>query len=287
MLSSNSTAAEYSLPDITCTTTSSGFTVVDSTPGSGEFWFTNRTYVAWQWQAGQGTTSFNTSGSITSTVSVNATAGFSVVTYTGTGANATVGHGLGVAPIFIILKNISSTQPWTVGQSFVGGWDRYLTLNTTNATTIDSTVWNTTNPTSTTFSIGTSLRTNGNGGTYVAYCWAQVAGFSKFGSYTGNGSADGPFVYCGFRPRWVMIKRADASGEWIIQDTSRSPSNAIINVLKPNLSAEEVTNIIHSIDILSNGFKLRDGIWSDHNANGGTFIYAAFAESPFKTSLAR
>jgi hypothetical protein len=121
----------------------------------------------------------------------------------------------------------------------------------------------------------------------VAYCFAAVPGYSAFGSYTGNGSADGPFVYLGFRPRYVMIKRTDSAGEWILQDTSRSPYNVITNVLKAQSADAEVTNPIHAIDLLSNGFKLRDGVWSDHNANGGTFIYACFAENAFKFSNAR
>jgi hypothetical protein len=181
------------------------------------------------------------------------------------------------------MKSRSTVENWVWWQSGVTGANQGIYLNGTAAIQTAGANWISVNSSNVQITSGQF----GSPGNKVIYLFTDVAGFSKFGSYTGNGSADGPFVYCGFRPRWVMIKRADASGEWIIQDTSRSPSNAIINVLKPNLSAEEVTNIIHSIDILSNGFKLRDGIWSDHNANGGTLIYAAFAESPFKTSLAR
>jgi hypothetical protein len=159
-----------------------------------------------------------------------------------------------------------------------------MTLNATDAATLDGTVWNTTNPTSSVFTIGTSLRTNGNGGTYVAYLFAEVAGFSKFGSYTGNGSTDGPFVFCGFRPRFFMWKRTDTTANWLILDTSRDPYNLSGNQLFPNLSNAEFAGSIG--DIISNGFKFRDS-GASNNASGGTYIFAAFSENPFKYALAR
>jgi hypothetical protein len=284
-LISNSTAAEASNANTLTAFGTGGFTVGSDASAIGVN-VNAATYIGWQWQAGQGTTSSNTNGSITSTVSVNATAGFSIARYTGTGANATVGHGLGVAPSMIIVKNTSSTQPWTVGTALPGGWDRYLTLNTTDAVTLDGTVWNTTNPTSSVFSIGTSLRVNGNGGTYVAYCWAQVAGFSKFGSYTGNGSTDGPFLYFGFRPRWIMYKRTDSTGNWNILDTSRDTINAADSLLRANLSNAEEVNTVYAQDFLSNGWKIRSTN-VDINTSGATYIFAAFAENPFKISRAR
>jgi hypothetical protein len=248
------------------------------------------TYVAWQWQAG-GTAVSNTAGSITSSVSANPTAGFSVVTYTGTGAARTVGHGLGVAPSFIIFKNRSAVSTWIVySTAWSNPGTNYLQLNSTLALQNDGTgqFFNSTAATSSVFSIGTSNDVGGNGSNYVAYCFAQVAGYSKFGSYTGNGSADGPFVYLGFRPRWVMYKRTDTSGSsWVVIDTSRDTYNYSDKELYPNLSNSENTGSAR-IDILSNGYKIRsDSTYGYINASGGTYIFAAFAENPFRNSLAR
>ena len=246
------------------------------------------TYVAWQWKAGQGTTSSNTSGSITSTVSVNATAGFSIVTYTGTGANATVGHGLGVAPKMVIVKSRSSVLLWPVWHTSLASTE-YLTLNATSAKTTGApTVWNSTTPTSSVFSIGSATGVNTNGATYVAYCWAEIAGFSKFGSYTGNGSANGPFVYLGFRPKYVIIKCSSAATyNWNTYDSARDLYNTTDDILQANTSSAEFTNdTANPLDFLSNGFKIR-GSNAANNGSGATFIYAAFAENPFKNSLAR
>jgi hypothetical protein len=216
-------------------------------------------------------------------VSANTAAGFSIVTYTGTGANATVGHGLGVAPKWIIVRNRNG-----------GDWKTYTetTGNTTQGFLNDSlpfqgsspTLWNSTSPTSTVFSIGTNAGVNQSSAPIVAYCWAAVPGYSAFGSYTGNGSTDGPFVYTGFRPRCFIVKRTDSTGDWRILDTSRSPTNAATAILLPNLSNAEQTDT--TFDILSNGFKLRS-TGADSNANGATIIYAAFAENPFKYANAR
>jgi hypothetical protein len=267
---------------------SAGFTV-----GSDTVYNNNTaTYVGWQWQAGQGTNTTNTSGSITSTVSVNPTAGFSVVTYTGNDTSgATVGHGLGVAPKMIIVKERNNARDWSVYHVSTGNTGGTL-LNTTGAVNnTRSGWWNNTTPSSSVITLGGSsgndwYQTNQSGGTYVAYCWSEIAGFSKFGSYTGNGSADGPFVYCGFRPRWVLWKRSDSTGDWILQDTSRSTYNASDTVLYPNLSAAESVGGGYPFDILSNGFKMRTSA-SYANASGGTYIYAAFAEVPFSAALAR
>ena len=256
--------------------------------GSDSNYNTNAyTYVGWQWKAG-GAAVTNTSGSITSQVSSSPTAGFSVVTYTGTGANATVGHGLGVAPKYIIVKKRGS------GGAGTYGWYQYHASLTSAAYSIlfdtaaqsnTPTMWNSTAPSSTVFTVGTSNGSNENTQNYLAYCFAEVSGFSKFGSYTGNGSADGPFVFTGFRPRFVMIKRTDSTGSWRMLDTSRSSYNVSINEVLADSSAAEITNGI-SIDILSGGFKSRDASLQA-NASGGTYIYAAFAENPFKYSLAR
>jgi hypothetical protein len=242
------------------------------------------TYVGWQWQAGQGSTSSNTSGSITSTVSVNTTAGFSVVTYTGTGANATVGHGLGVAPSMMIIKQRNAAQSWSVYHASLGATKR-LYLNLTDAVETTTTAWNSTAPTSSVYSVGTSAATNGNGNTYVAYCWAEIAGFSRFGSYTGNSSSDGVFVYTGFRPKFVMVKISSASNWWYMYDSSRSPYNTSKLILYANQPDAEATSSTSDIDFLSNGFKLRG---ADSGVNGsGTYIYMAFAEFPTKNALAR
>jgi hypothetical protein len=274
-----------------------GFSATTGSSGFQYFNTNTTTEVAWQWLAGAGSSSSNTNGSITSTVSVNATAGFSVVTYTGTGANATVGHGLGVAPVMIIIKSrvaITGSADWIVGNQYcysTTAWvDNYaLTLNLSNGKFGTEFLFGNpsgTAPTSTVFSVGTSTQTNKSATTYVAYCWSAVAGYSAFGSYTGNGSTDGPFVYTGFRPRFVMMKRTDANGySWCIVDTSRVTYNVDDLVLRPDTSGTDVTGNT-TMDVLSNGFKVRT-TWTDVNASGGTYIYAAFAENPFKYALAR
>jgi len=244
------------------------------------------TYVGWQWKAG-GTAVSNTAGSITSSVSANTTAGFSVVTYTGNATSgATVGHGLGVAPSMVIVKGRNGgTTNWPTYHISVGNTGT-LFLNATNAITTSSTQWNNTSPTSSVFSIGNSGDTNANTTAYVAYCFAPVAGYSAFGKYTGNGSADGPFVYLGFKPRYVMVKRSDAAGyNWEVFDTTRSTYNVDVQRIFPNDSSAELTG--EAFDMLSNGFKCRLAGNSDSNASGGTYIYYAVAENPFKYANAR
>jgi hypothetical protein len=281
-LGSNTTAAEAAMGQLT-SLNSNGFTVGY---GAGQVNFSTYTYVGWQWNAG-GSTVTNTSGSISAQVRANTTAGFSVVTYTGTGSAATVGHGLGVAPRMIIVKRLNSAVNWSVYNANIGNTN-YLQLNSTVNSTAQgaNNWWNSTNPTSTVFSIGTIADTNASGGTYVAYCFAPVAGYSAFGSYTGNGSADGPFVYLGFRPRWVMIKCSSSAGlDWNIVDTSRNTYNVTTSRLWADLSnAEDSSDNV--CDITSNGFKLRSTN-TNTNANGATFIYVAFAENPFKYANAR
>jgi hypothetical protein len=247
------------------------------------------TYVGWQWKASNAAAVTNTSGSISSQVSANPTAGFSIVTYTGTGANATVGHGLGIAPSMIIVKDRSGAgQNWGVYHSSLGNTGG-LALNLTNSLITASGWWNNTSPTSSVFSLGGStgsdwFTTNKSGDTYVAYCFSEIAGYSKFGSYTGNGSADGVFVYLGFRPRFLLYKQSSGVNAWVIVDSSRNTSNIVQNLLFPNLSNAEST--VGVLDFLSNGFKLRNA-GSGTNGSGETIIYAAFAENPFRNSLAR
>jgi len=250
---------------------------------SGSINTNGTTNVAWNWKA-NGAGSSNTAGSITSTVSANTTSGFSIVTWTGTGSAATVGHGLGVAPSMIIVKvRNKSGDNWGVYHSSIGNTGGLL-LNLTNATGTNIGYWNNTSPTSSVFSVGSFFNTAFD---YVAYCFAPVADYSAFGSYTGNGSTDGPFVYTNFRPEFVMIKCSSAGSTfWVIQDGARSPSNAAPQRLFPNASDAEVATSVGDIDILSNGFKIRNtsGSW---NTSAATYIYAAFAESPFKYALAR
>jgi hypothetical protein len=246
------------------------------------------TYVGWQWKASNAAGVTNTSGSITSTVSVNTTAGFSIVTYTGTGSAATIGHGLGVAPKMIIVKNRDAADAWQVyhAANTANPETDYLVLNTTDATADAADRWNDTLPTSTVFSIGNGVEVNTNTEKYVAYCWAEIAGFSKFGSYTGNGSTDGPFIYLGFRPKFILIKWSSGAGyEWYVYDTSRETYNVAQTPLFPNTSGAESANSAFNIDILSNGFKCKTA-YAGINNNAGTFIYMAFAENPFKNSNA-
>jgi len=281
-LSSNTTTADVTRTTALTAFTSTGFTVGSDTLVN----FNANTLVAWQWQAGQGSTSSNTNGSITSTVSVNATAGFSVVTWTGNGTiGATVGHGLGVAPSMIIVKQRSGTESWATYHISLGA-TKYLNLNQDIAAATSITRWNNTTPSSTVITFYNDDVTNRSGGTYVAYCWAEIAGFSKFTSYVGNGSTDGPFVFLGFRPKFVLMKNITTAGyAWQILDTSRNTYNVMNAQLFPNSSAaEDTTNVL--VDYLSNGFKLRNADGAQ-NLSSNTYIVAAFAENPFKNSLAR
>jgi len=276
ILDSSSTAAQAGVTPIT--DNSNGFTMPDAVYNNNAV-----TYVGWQWQAGQGSSSSNTNGSITSTVSVNTTAGFSVVTYTGTGANATVGHGLGVAPKMLTVKRRSAVGNWMTWHTSLTGTGPYVILNSTNG--VATGAWNNTLPTSTVFSLlGSDTDENANGSTYVAYCWAEIAGFSKFGSYTGNGSADGTFIFTNFQPRYVMFKRTDTTSNWNIDDGARNTYNATDILIAANNSNADASP--YPVDFLSNGIKLRSTL-ADINASGGTYIYACFASNPFKNSNAR
>jgi hypothetical protein len=289
-LSSQSTSAEgnadIGLYGATTTFNSNGFSVGGGTSNQAFVNLSTVTYVAWQWKAG-GAAVTNTSGTISSQVSANPTAGFSVVTYTANGAAAqTIGHGLGVAPAMVITKCRSAgSSNWGVYHKSLGNTGG-LFLNTTDAFTTQVLLWNNTTPTSSVFTVGSNnTDTNFSTNTMVAYCWSEVTGFSKFGSYTGNGSTDGPFVYTGFRPRFIMTKVTTVAGsEWEIYDTSRTTYNVASSTLEAQSSAAEVN--FYSIDILSNGFKQRNA-FNTSNQSGQTFIYMAFAEAPFKYSSAR
>ena len=259
---------------------SDGFTV-GITNVSGSFNTSSGTHVAWNWLGG-GTASSNTDGSITSRVSANTTAGFSIVSYTGNATSgATVAHGLGVTPAMMIVKNRSAVEEWGV-YHVSNGNTHVQYLNTTGAKSDDAGFWNDTTPTSSVFTVGNSTRVNQNGSAIIAYCFAEKQGYSKFGSYTGNGNADGTFVYTGFKPAFVMLKKTSGTGNWQMFDDKRVGYNPDNDVLRANLSNTECTSCV-KIDTLSNGFKLRntDG---DGNTSGGTYIYMSFASEPFTTS---
>jgi hypothetical protein len=250
-------------------------------------------YVGWGWNAGgsnqtisvgQYATSPANVPSIASTVRANTTSGFSIVTFNipASGTSDTIGHGLGVAPSMVILKPRTAGTSWGVYHSGLTSAAYYLTLQTTNAQTLSNNWWNSTAPTSSVFTIGSTWYGTTNA---VAYCFAPVASYSSFGSYVGNGSTDGPFVYTGMRPRFIMIKSSSNSAtDWYIWDAVRNTFNVAGDTLRPNLSNAETTG--NNIDILSNGFKLRE-VSASYNQSSYTYIYAAFAENPFKYSLAR
>ena len=280
-LSSDTTAAESSPAGIMDSLDSDGWTM--------NFGATNTntgTYVAWNWKAGGAGVS-NTNGTITSTVSANADAGFSIVSYTGTGATATVGHGLTLAvPEMVIVKRRSNTGNWYTYLEYLGA-TKAMRLDETLAAFTQSTAWNDTAPNTTVFSIGTSVDLNASGNTYIAYCFHSVEGYSKVGSYTANGSADGAFAYCGFKPAYVMIKNVSRSQEWIIKDTARDDDiNPNSGALRPD-SSNAASTAWNDLDFVSNGFKIRTSGNGINYASGDTMIFIAFAEHPFKYSTAK
>jgi hypothetical protein len=237
--------------------------------------------VCWNWKANGGTTASNTDGNTTTTVQANTDAGFSIVTYTGTGsASQTMGHGLGVTPNIIITKRRDGAANWVVCGNVGGliyGTNRFH-LNNTYALTADNN--EVTAASSTTFTGGGSNAVNGNGSTYVAYCFAEKQGYSKFGKYVGNGSTNGSFVYTGFKPALVITKKRDQVSNWTIYDNKRDPFNVADTVLLPNATNADQTVI--NFDFVSNGFKCRNS--GSENENATTYIYMAFAENPFTTS---
>jgi hypothetical protein len=244
------------------------------------------TYANWQWKANGGTTSSNTDGSITSTVQANQDAGFSIVTYTGTSANATVGHGLGVAPSVVLLKSRNQVDYWVMyhHQSSSTPQNNYLLLDNTGAIGTFNNYWSSSAPSSTVFGLlGGGYSHNKSSINYVAYCFAEKQGYSKFGKYVGNGNADGPFVYTGFKPAFVMQKRTDSTGAWHMFDSKRNLFNEVDNYLYANTNEAEYDGSNDGVDFLSNGFKISN-TYTGLNASGGTYIYMAFAENPFVTS---
>ena len=286
-LVSNTTAAEVTsgANNDLVSFDSDGFTT--GTPQYfGSLGSNNNTIVTWSWRAGSTTT--NTAGSEDSVISANTTAGFSIVSYTGTGANMTIGHGLGAVPSAMIFKIRNSADNWAVWHNSFAV-NQYVYLNNTTAKATVSTFMNGTLPTSTLISLGTWATVNYTAShNYIAYCFTEKEGYSSFGSYTGNGSADGPFVYTGFRPAMIMVKRFDTTNNWLVHDNKRDPYNQVVNGLIPNsANAEFVGNSAnYGFDFVSNGFKAK-GTTGGGNDSGGSYIYMAFAENPFKNSNAR
>ena len=280
-LQSSTTSAESTAVGGVTSFDSDGWTMGNDADINGA----SNTFVGWTWDGGSSTVT-NTDGSISSQVRANPSAGFSIVSYTGNAtAGATIGHGLNASPSLVIIKNRDTAVNWVVGH-VIPGFTKYLELNTTLLATTASSIWNNTDPTSALVTLGSDTLVNQNTGNHIAYCFAPVEGYSAFGSYTGNGSADGPFVFTGFRPRWILIKRSSgtASGYWGLFDTERSTYNVVDDYIWANDSSAELSGL--PIDVLSNGFKPRAAD-SNINQSTQTHIYAAFAEHPFKTSRAR
>ena len=281
-ISSDTNSAEATDTNEQTSFNSDGFTI-GSDAGTNA---NTKTYASWNWKAGTSVSGDTTgSGTLkTYTGSVNTTSGFSIIKYTGNGtAGHTIPHHLGVAPSAIFVKKLNELGDWSSYHSVLGNAG-YMRLNNTNAFATASTYWNNTSPTSSVFTTGTTGNINGSGSTYIAYCFAEKQGYSKFGSYTGNGNADGTFVYTGFKPAFVMYKNAsDNYTNWQIHDSKRSPYNLSVNRLNPNDSSVELGTTADSFDFLSNGFKAR-ATASNSNTSGSTYIYMAFAENPFVTS---
>jgi len=243
-------------------------------------------YVAWCWKAG-GPTVTNTDGTITSQVSANQTAGFSIISYTGTGSAETLGHGLDEKiPSFIIQKDRdpNATSNWIVYHKSLGA-TKYVLLNTTGAEQDNPGAWNDTEPTSSLINIGNFGDMSPNGIPCIMYAWAEIEGFSKFGSFEANGNADGPFVYLGFKPAFLICKNIDATESWLLKDSSRQPTNPNEGFLLANTNGVENFSVGNDVDFLSNGFKIRTT--NNPNTSGSTYIFAAFAESPFTTANAK
>jgi hypothetical protein len=283
-LISDSTAAEATDATQLSAFLSNGFSVGSqvSVNGSGD------AYVSWNWKAG-GTAVTNTSGTITSQVSANPTAGFSIVSFaSGASGDKTVGHGLGVAPKMIIMKSRDAVSSfnWSIYHASVATTvKKYLTFTTDALSDNGSNIWGSAFPTSSVFGFTSGNGVNANTNC-IAYCFAPVDGYSAFGSYTGNGSANGPFVFTGFKPRFILIRRTDSLGGWKIYNTSGLNYNAINTSLEAHDSGAEATSTNFNMDWLSNGFKLRT-TYGDFNASSATYIYMAFAEAPFKFANAR
>ena len=238
--------------------------------------------VAWNWKAG-GSASNNTDGNKTISLSVNTTAGFSVGTYAGTGQDSTIGHGLGAVPDWLMIKNRSSgSRKWQLWHNGLTGTNKYLAIDRSDAELTDSASWDNTAHSNTVWNTYGSGEANQNGENFVCYAWTSIQGFSKFGSYTGNANANGPFIYTGFKPAWIMTKQINGGSSWIVHDNKRDPINAVteyFTVEEPDAAG----TLANSFDLCSNGFKVRTSN-GDRNSSGDSFAYWAFAESPLVNS---
>jgi len=257
-----------------------GFSLGDNSDSGNYANINTGNYVAWSWKAGGAGVS-NSDGSITSTVSANTEAGFSIVTYTGTGSNATVGHGLNEAPQVLFVKTRSSADHWAVYHRSLGN-TKIIYLNLANTPATSSNYWNNTTPTSTVFSIGNDNKTGKSGDNYVAYCWHEVPGYSKIGGYTGNGNSNGTYVHLGFRPACIIIKNTTTNTSWVIYDNKRSPTNVVDEVLFPNGTSVSGTTGDNEVDFLAKGFKYRAAA-NKVNSGSKDYVYMAFAEQPNPT----
>jgi len=279
ILRSDTNGAETTESDDTLSFDTNGFSV-GSNSGVNK---TGDTYVGWGWKAGTSFTNDASStgiGSIDSSGSVSDASGFSIVSYTGTGSAGTIKHGLSAAPNFMIVKNRDAARSWNV---YFGDSTDYMYLNDTAAAADYNEIWNDTTPTTSVFSVGTDNGVNQSGEKYIAYIFAEKQGYSKFGSYTGNGNANGTFVYTGFKPAFVMVKQTNTVRYWAMFDNKRDGLNPTNRPLFPNASDQESDSVNYYHDILSNGFKWRTNS-NIMNVSGGTYIYMAFAENPFVTS---
>ena len=280
VLKVNLTNAESTVAQTLTSFNSDGFSIGSDGEVSGN----NATYASWNWKAG---TSFTNDasgtgiGSIDSAGSVNDTAGFSIVSWTGTGSAGTIKHGLSTVPKMIIVKTRSTDNIWSVYHVGLGN-THYIQLNEPDGPTDNDTYWSDTTPTSSVFSVGTASGVNGDGTTNIAYCFADVQGYSKMGAYTGNSSTDGTYVHLGFKPAFLMVKRIDASYRWTISDNKRLGYNRIINQFAADANTAENTSASYGeFDFTSNGFKCRS---AEDGMNVGDIVYMAFAENPFVTS---
>jgi|TARA_R100000455_G_C6250842_1_gene107547 hypothetical protein len=275
---SDQNSAENTLAETLKSFDSDGFTVGTQ----GDVNTNSINFVSWNWKASNSTGSTNNDGSIATTVSVNTTAGFSIVKWTGTGSSGTLGHGLGAIPNAIWVKKTSQADDWFNWHTALGAQGK-INFNNTSAVQNDTGYWNNTTPTNQVFSVTSNGANNASGQTYIAYCFTSKKGYSKFGSYKGNGNSSGSFIYTGFKPGWVLWKRTDTTAGWYLLDTVREPTNGNGRYLLPAESDAE-QNDSSKADLLSNGFKLRNTDGSK-NASGGTYVYHAFAENPLVANV--
>ena len=258
---------------------SDGFTLGNAGASNGN----TIPFAAWQWHANGGSTSSNTDGSITSTVQANTDAGISILTYTGTGSAATIGHGLGKKPAWIIVKSRTTSANWTVRHHKTTNNYDFLSMNESDAATANDSAWTQTDPTTSVFSIGTAAAVNQNTIGYIAYCFAEVQGFSHFGLYYGNASTNGPMVVTGFKPAFLFVKSVGARN-WILFDGTRDPGNLVNEYVYSNQSSAEGQSSTNGYDFLANGFRVRN-TYNDGNVDGEKYLYMAFAKNPFVTSV--